>query len=80
MLAGRVVLPVGLAAHMLLVVLTGLLTADGAAVPTHDTHGHGPPSRFSNTERSFSAGPNFIFNEFIRWSSVNSGSPDPSMH
>lgn len=86
-LAGRGVLPVGLAAHILVVVVLVLLTglfvdvvAPLAGALPHDMHGQGPPSRFNKTERSFSAGPNFIFNEFIRWSSVNSGSPEPSMH
>lgn len=84
MLAGRGVLPVGLAAHILLVALTGLLFVDAGAATLpllpHDIHGQGPPSRFSKTERSFSAGPNFIFSECMRWSSVNNGSPEPSMH
>lgn len=45
----------------------------------HDTHGHGPPNLFASTERNFSAGPNFIPNEFIRWSSVSNGNPEPSI-
>lgn len=45
----------------------------------HETHGHGPPNFFVSTERSFNAGPNFMPNEFIKWSSVNKGKPAPSM-
>lgn len=50
------------------------------AVLLHETHGHGPPSRFKRTERNFNAGPNFMFSECIKWSSVSNGNPEPSMH
>lgn len=46
----------------------------------HDTHGHGPPSLFKRTDRNFNAGPNFMFSECIKWSSVSKGNPDPSIH
>lgn len=52
----------------------------GVAWLPHDTHGHGPPNFFSSTERNLSAGPSFMFSECIKWSSVSSGSPAPSMH
>lgn len=32
----------------------------------HEIHGHGPPIFFNKTERSFKAGPNFIFKEFTK--------------
>lgn len=85
MLAGRVLSSIGLSAALgivlpLLLATDVILDDDVAAELLHDIHGHGAPSFFINTERSFSAGPNFIPNEFIKWSSVNSGKPDPSMH
>lgn len=73
MLDGRWLLPTGLdavSAFIAALVLAAL----------HETHGHGPPSFFNNTERSFSAGPNFMFSWCIKWSSVSKGKPDPSMH
>lgn len=72
MLDGRLLLPAGLASFFTDALLF--------VAELHDTHGHGPPSFFNKTERNFSAGPNFIFNECIKWSSVSNGKPDPSMH
>lgn len=77
MLAGLGLLPFGLDAHIAIV---ALLFVDGEFEFVHDTQGHGPPNRFNKTERNFSAGPNFIFNECIKWSSVSNGKPVPSMH
>lgn len=42
-------------------------------------HGHGPPRRLASTERNLRAGPNFMPSECIRWSSVSSGRPEPSI-
>lgn len=75
MLDGRWLLPDGLGAEH-----PTATEPNAATVHVHDTHGHGPPIFFKSTERNFNAGPNFIFNEFIKWSSVSNGSPDPSMH
>lgn len=80
MLAGRVVLPVGLSADtgtdvpLILfadnddddVVDVADVDNDVAPVVEHDTHGHGPPSFFNKTERNFSAGPSFMPNECIK--------------
>lgn len=45
----------------------------------HETHGHGPPNFFAKIDLSFKAGPNFKPNEFVKCSSVNIGSPEPSI-
>lgn len=79
MLEGRWLLPDGLCAEHPIV--TALLIAPGIAdALAQDTQGHGPPIFFNKTDRSFNAGPSFMFNEFTRWSSVRSGNPEPSMH
>lgn len=67
-------LPLGLTAVAMVLLATTL-----RLFVLHDMHGHGPPSFFNKTDLSFNAGPNFIPNEFIKWSSVNNGSPEPSM-
>lgn len=48
-------------------------------VAQHDTHGQGPPN-FFKIDRNFNAGPSFMLSECIKWSSVSSGSPEPSIH
>lgn len=62
MLDGRMVL-IGLGAEL---ADTKLELFNGFTVQLQLTHGHGPPSFFNKTERSFNAGPNFIFSECIK--------------
>lgn len=45
-----------------------------------ETQGHGPPNFNDNILLNLSAGPNFIFRELVKWSSVNKGNPAPSIH
>lgn len=70
MLAGLGLLPLGLSADSGAVPAADALpgTLEDAVDPllAQETHGHGPPSSFSRTERSFSAGPSFMLSRFIR--------------
>uniref|UniRef100_A0A2M3ZTU3 Putative secreted peptide n=1 Tax=Anopheles braziliensis TaxID=58242 RepID=A0A2M3ZTU3_9DIPT len=63
----------------LLLLLPLLLVRVGGVGTLQSVHGQGPPNFLANIERSFSAGPSFMPSEFVRCSSVSSGSPAPSM-
>lgn len=72
-------LPAGLASGTAIVSPNGACTSGLTALVAQAAHGQGPPSRLASTERSFSAGPSFMPSECIRWSSVSSGRPAPSI-